>query len=142
MQTTTRCTNVIIDNCFRTIAPCRENSIPGDGYDENEDCYQAEDQSFYDFVDDMEHKYGGSRKVYSGGELIFGDEDEDEIGDQNAIFADLNTPIDEIHVPKYFFDALSMLQTENPDIFQYLMQSLDESCRTNLHLLAEQLNQA
>jgi hypothetical protein len=77
--------------------------VPDGGYDEEEDCLNAEDETYRQALEDL-GKEEGKRSKYSGGELD-GESDDDSYEDMS-----FTSPIENMNVTQHFLDVMTMLQ--------------------------------
>lgn len=73
--------------------------VPEGGYDEEEDCLNAEDESYRQALEDMAKEEG---KKYSGGELLDDDESMEDFS--------FTSPIENMNVVQHFLDTMAALQ--------------------------------
>jgi len=78
--------------------------VPEGGYDEDEDCLNAEDESYREALEAMGKAAEGKRDKYSGGELI-GDDDDESMEDFS-----FTSPIENMNVIQHFLDTMTLLQ--------------------------------
>lgn len=73
--------------------------VPEGGYDEEEDCLNAEDETYRQALEDMAKEEG---KKYSGGELLDDDESMEDFS--------FTSPIENMNVVQHFLDTMAQLQ--------------------------------
>lgn len=77
--------------------------VPDGGYDEDEDCLNAEDEAYREALEAMGKEAAGKRDKYSGGELM--DDDDESMEDFT-----FTSPIENLNVIQHFLDTMTLLQ--------------------------------
>ena len=75
--------------------------VPDGGYDEDEDCINAEDEEYRKVIDQMDKEQKVKRELYLAGEPVY-DDDEDDF--------DYVSNIDSIDLNQYFLTCLNMMK--------------------------------
>jgi hypothetical protein len=104
--------------------------VPDGGYDEDEDCENAEDEEYRKVLEDMTKEDRVKRELYLAGEPIDDEEDDDFV---------YTSPIENIPITKVFINMineLSMNQNTAPMV-NYLRSNLDEGDQKRLQDLVQ-----
>lgn len=101
--------------------------VPEGGYDEEEDCLNAEDESYRQALEDMAKEEG---KKYSGGELLDDDESMEDFS--------FTSPIENMNVVQHFLDTMAQLQLRDGGALTTSLQAGlgDEDKQRLLELIA------
>lgn len=118
-------------NIARTRAALRKyakHAIPEEGYDEDEDCLNAEDEAYLEAVEELD-KLDRVKKELKGDEDFDDDENDD----------DFTSPLDNTDMLLQFCDVMNSIHSQNPEYINHLQANLDENDQS---LLQEILNVA
>lgn len=102
-------------------------NIPDEGYDEDEDCVNAEDEEYLAALAEMDENT--KRKIYRDGELIDGEMDSDDDDYEGENFT---SPIDTIDIVGLFKHTMLAAAAREPQTFTQLQQSLEEEDKARL----------
>lgn len=105
--------------------------IPDEGYDEEDDCVNAEDEDYLKYLAEIEGKK--SRK-YRDGELVGGDDDDSD-DDDDYEGATYTSPVDAMDVALLFKQVLAVASQREPQLFVQLEHSLDDQDKDRLSKL-------
>mmetsp|Transcript_23745 Transcript_23745/g.34001 ORF Transcript_23745/g.34001 Transcript_23745/m.34001 type:complete len:1123 (-) Transcript_23745:74-3442(-) len=92
--------------------------VPDGGYDEDEDCINAEDESYREALEVMEKEEKVKRELFLAGEAV---DDED---DENEDFT-FTSPVESIDIVQHFLDTLRNIEGRDANLMEYLRSSLD-----------------
>lgn len=92
--------------------------VPDGGYDEDEDCVNAEDETYREALEKLDKEERVKRQLYIDGEPV--DDDDDD----NDAF-DFTSPIETVDVLAYFVDAMSSLSAADAERVHALQSRLD-----------------
>ena len=105
-------------------------AVPEGGYDENEDCVNAEDEQYRKHLEKVaasEGQNGVSRRVYRNGELVEGEEDEDDDedydDDDDENYA-VTLPTDAMDISEFFVASMTQLAARDGGLVSRLQASL------------------
>jgi hypothetical protein len=103
--------------------------IPEDGYDEDEDCVNAEDEDYLKMLDEIDAGKAKSR-VYRDGELVGGEPDTDSDDDDGGWGddyegANFTSPVDAMDLYGLFRSTVTSAFLREPQVFAQLESSLD-----------------
>jgi hypothetical protein len=104
--------------------------IPEDGYDEDEDCVNAEDEDYLKMLDEIDAGKAKSR-VYRDGELVGGEPDSDSDDDDGGWGddyegANFTSPVDAMDLYGLFRSTMASAFHREPQLFSQLESSLDD----------------
>jgi len=104
------------DDVKAAVSRAKKLYVPDGGYNEDEDCLNAEDEDYRQMLEQMGSEEKGKKDLYMSGEPV-DDEDEDED------FA-YTSPIESYPLPQMFYDAFSALATRDADFVISLRNQL------------------
>lgn len=91
-------------------------AVPDGGYDEDEDCLNAEDESYREALESMDKEERVKRELYLAGEPV-DDEDEDDF-----LFT---SPIENMNVTQFFLDTVAAVASRDAGLVTTLQSMLD-----------------
>ena len=104
--------------------------VPDGGYDEDEDCVNAEDETYREALEKLDKEERVKRQLYIDGELV--DDDDDDDGG-----FDFTSPIETIDVLVCFVDAMSSLSATDAGRVNALQGCLDDEDTQRLRELLQ-----
>ena len=120
------------ENIARTRSALRKyakHAIPEDGFDEDEDCLNAEDETYLEAVEELSNLERVKKELK--GDEDFDDDDED--------IDDFTSPLDNTDMLTHFCDTMNSVHEQNPDFIEQLQGNLEPDDQT---LLEEIINVA
>lgn len=96
--------------------------IPEDGYDEDDDCVNAEDEEYLKILAEMDGDSKARRRVYRDGELVDGEDDDSDDDDYDG--ATYTSPVDAMDVGLHFRQVLAAASQREPQVFVELKRAL------------------
>jgi hypothetical protein len=97
--------------------------VPDGGYDEEEDCLNAEDESYREALESMGKESDKKRELYLSGEPV-DDEDDDEYT--------FSSPIESLDVTQFFIDMFQSISARDPQMVSSLQENLDQEDKDRL----------
>ena len=107
--------------------------IPDEGYDEDDDCENAEDEEYLKALAEIDDKRL-KRQIYRDGELVGGDDDESD-DDDDYEGATYTSPVDNMDIGLHFKQILAAASQREPQVFVELKRSLNEEDKERLSAL-------
>ena len=107
-----------------------ELDVPEGGYGEDEDCVDAEDESYRQYLEQIEAE--GGVKTYRGGALI-GEGDGEE--DDGSGTVDFTSQVDKLDIFDYFVRKMKDINNKNASFYQSLQSSLQGDDIINMQAL-------
>lgn len=106
--------------------------LPEGGYDEDEDCLNAEDEAYREALEKMGKDEEFKSTKYSGGDLLSDEEEEDE--EDNYIFT---SPIENMNMIQHFLDAMKSIELRDGGgaLTASLQNGLDDQDKARLQEL-------
>lgn len=104
--------------------------IPDDGYDEDDDCVNAEDEEYLRALAEIDGDSKVKRRLYRDGALVDGDDDDSDDDDYDG--ATYTSPVDAMDICLHFKQVLEMASAREPQVFVQLKRSLDEEDKERL----------
>lgn len=104
--------------------------VPDGGYDEDEDCLNAEDEEYRKAIEKMTKEERVKRQLFIDGELVDGEEDEEDD-------MQFTSPIENMDMNKYFIESMTSLSARNPHLAASLQSTLSPEELTLLQTIAE-----
>lgn len=101
-----------------------KHAIPDDGFDEDEDCLNAEDEAYLEAVEELDMLDRVKKELK--GEEDFEDEDEDEDVD------DFTSPLDNTDMLSHFCDTMNQVHAQNPQFIEQLQANLEPADQERL----------
>lgn len=90
--------------------------VPDGGYDEDEDCLNAEDEDYREMLENLDKEERVKRELYIAGEAV-DDEDDDEA-------YSFTSPIEHMDMTGYFFQSMEVFMHKEPTLFASLRAGL------------------
>lgn len=109
-----------------TLRNLKALDVPEDGYDEDEDCVNAEDEEYLIAMAELA-KQGNKYDQY-------GDDDLDET-------EEVATPLDTMDMVLLFSDTMNAAHARDPALFEVLQSNLDEEDQARLQGILENVNE-
>lgn len=112
--------------------------VPEGGYDENDDCINAEDEEYRQMLEDLDKEEKVKRQVFMSGEPINDEDDDDFI---------YTSPIENIRMAQYFINTLNAIGSQYSDPQQstsfmtYLQQNLTQEDHQRFNEIIQLANQ-
>lgn len=100
--------------------------VPDGGYNEDEDCLNAEDEEYRQMLESMDNEEKAKRELYLAGEPV-DDEDEDDFA--------YTSPIENFQITKMFFDELNVWLSRDPAFVTALKAQLNSEDTMRLEQL-------
>jgi hypothetical protein len=114
------------ENIARTRSALKKYSkhaIPDDGFDEDEDCLNAEDETYLEAVEELNMLDRVKKELK--GEDEFEDEDEDDVDD-------FTSPLDNMDMLSHFCEVMNTAHAQNPQFIAQLQANLEPDDQTRL----------
>lgn len=112
-------------------------NIPDEGYDEDEDCVNAEDEEYLKALAELDNK-NLKRTVYRDGARVYeGEPDSDDDDDDDYEGATYTSPVDAMDIVGHFKQALNAASAREPTVFVQLQQSLGDEDKERLRSVLE-----
>lgn len=114
------------ENIARTRSALKKyakHAIPDEGFDEDEDCLNAEDETYLEAVEEL-NMLDRVKKELQGDE-DFEDEDEDDVDD-------FTSPLDNTDMLTHFCDTMNSVHAQNPQFIEQLQANLSPEDQTRL----------
>lgn len=105
--------------------------VPEGGYDEEEDCINAEDEQYLEAIEELEKKEKVKRQMYMAGEPV----DDDDLDDED----EFTSPIDTIDVVQHFKNIIQQAASREPALYQQMQARLDDQDKARLAEIMQQL---
>ena len=107
-------------------------NIPDEGYDEDEDCVNAEDEEYLKMLAEVDAKGDGARRrIYRNGELVGGELDSDD-DDDDFEGPQFTSPVDAMDIFDHFKRTILAASAREPQLFLQLQESLVEEDKERL----------
>ena len=119
----------------RGVGQYSELDVPEGGYGEDEDCVDAEDESYRQYLEQIEA--GGGVKTFRGGVLLGEDDGEEDDGTGTV---DFTSKVDKLDVFGYFVTKMNEINGSDTRFFESLQHSLQEEDSINFHALMQNRN--
>jgi len=100
--------------------------VPDGGYDENEDCLNAEDEDYRQMLQEMDGEEKAKRELYLSGEPV-DDEDENDFA--------YTSPIESFPITRMFVETFENLASQNPQFVTLLKNNLENEDASRLEEL-------
>jgi hypothetical protein len=84
--------------------------VPDGGYDEEDDCLNAEDEAYRAALESMDKEQITKSKRYANGELQGGDDEDEEDDDMSMEEIEFISPIENMNITQHFLDTMQTLQ--------------------------------
>lgn len=109
-----------------------DDDIPEDGYDEDQDCYNAEDEAYLAHLQRRKEKASSG----SGGQVFM---DGEPVDDEDLDYDDFSftSHIDEVDTLKFFIDAMKTASLREPSLFSTIQTNLETEDQTRFKELHE-----
>eukprot|EP01039_Chlorochromonas_danica_P004922 gene4922-5403_t len=90
--------------------------VPDGGYDEDEDCLNAEDEDYREMLENLDKEERVKRELYIAGEAVDDEDDEEAYS--------FTSPIEHMDMTGYFFQSMEVFMHKEPTLFASLRAGL------------------
>lgn len=127
------------DNIGRKHNKSSADDVPEGGFDEEEDCKNAEDEAYKIHLEKMEKRQRVKDELKRAGldAADFDDGDFDDDDEDELVFT---SPIENMDLVLYFMDALHFANTREPEVIGSLQNSLDMEDKNRLQEFFNSMN--
>jgi hypothetical protein len=115
------------ENIARTRSALKKfakHAIPDEGFDEDEDCLNAEDETYLEAVEEL-NMLDRVKKEMKGDEDFEDDEDDEDVDD-------FTSPLDNTDMLSQFCDTMNRVHAQNPEYIAQLQANLEPDDQTRL----------